>query len=50
MYQPDRIAQEPGNRVLYYLQGGLDGAFGRDELMHISGDTQAPLDWVSEWK
>ena len=50
MYRLDRIVQEPGNRVLYYLQGGPNRAFVREELMHISEDTQAPPDWVSEWK
>ena len=50
MYRLDRIVQEPGNRVLYYLQGGPNRTFVREELMHISEDTQAPLDWVSEWK
>ena len=49
-YGLDRIAQEPGNRVLYYLQDGPDGAFVREELMHISEDTQVPPEWVSEWK
>ena len=49
-YQLDRIVQEPGNPVLYYLQDGLDRAFVREELMRISGDNQVPPDWVSEWK
>ena len=49
-YQLDQIVQDPGNRVLYYLQNGPDKAFVREELMHISEDTQVPLDWVSEWK
>ena len=49
-YRPDLIVQEPGNRVLYYLQDGPDRAFVSKELMHISKDTQAPPDWVSEWK
>ena len=49
-YRLDRIVQEPGNRVLYYLQDGPDRAFVREELMHISEDTQVPPDWVSEWK
>ena len=44
------IVQEPGNRVLYYLQDGPDRAFVRDELMHISEDTRVPPNWVSEWK
>ena len=49
-YRLDRIVQEPGNRVLYYLQDGPNRAFVREELMHISEDTQVPPDWVSEWK
>ena len=46
----DRIVQEPGNRVLYYLQDRPDRAFVREEFMHISEDTQVPPDWMSEWK
>ena len=34
-YQLDRIVQDPGNRVLYYLQDGLDTVFVREELMHV---------------
>ena len=49
-YRLDRIVQEPGNRVLYYLQDGPDRAFVREELMHVSKDTQVPPDRVSEWK
>ena len=49
MYRPDRIAQETGNCVLYYLQDGPDRAFVREELMHLSEDTQVPPDWLSEW-
>ena len=47
-YRLDRIVQEPGNCVLYYSQDGSDRAFVREELMHISEDTQVPPDWVSE--
>ena len=50
MYPLDRIVQDPGYRVLYYLQDGLDRAFVREESMHIFEDTQVPPDWVSEWK
>ena len=46
-YRLDRIVQEPGNRVLYYLQDGPDRAFVSKEWMHISEDTQVPPDWVS---
>ena len=38
-YRLDRILQEPGNRVLYYLQDGHDRDFVREELMHDSEDT-----------
>ena len=37
-YRLDRIAQEPGNRVLYYFQDGPDRAIVCEELMHISED------------
>ena len=43
-YQLDRIVQDPGNRVLYYLHGGPDRAFVREDLMHVSKDTQVPSD------
>ena len=49
-YRLDQIVQEPGNRVLYYLQNRPDRAFVREELMHISEDAQVPPDWVNEWK
>ena len=49
-YRLDRIVQDPGNRVLYYLQDGHDRAFVHEELMHVSEDTQVPPNWVSEWK
>ena len=49
-YRLDRIVQEPGNRVLYYLQDGPDRAFVSEELTYISEDTQVPPDWVIEWK
>ena len=49
-YRSDRIVQDPGSRVLYYLQDGPNRAFVRKELMHVSEDTQVPPDWVSEWK
>ena len=48
--QLDQIVQEPGNRVVHYLQDGSNRVFVREELMHISQYTQVPPDWVSEWK
>ena len=41
-YRLDRIVQDPGNRVLYYLQDGPDRDFVREELLHVSEDTQVP--------
>ena len=43
-FQLDRIVQDPGSRVLYYLQDGPDRAFVREELMHVSEDTQVHPD------
>ena len=50
MYRLDQIVQEAGKLVLYYLQDGPYRAFVREELMHVSDDTQVPPDLVSEWK
>ena len=44
MYRLDRIVKDPGNCILYYLQGRPDRAFVREELMHVSKDIQIPLD------
>ena len=49
-YRLDRTVQDPGNRVLYSFPDGPDRAFVREELMHVSEDTQVPPDWVNEWK
>ena len=49
-YRLDRIVQDPGNCLLYYLQDGPDRAFVCEELMHVSEDTQVPPDWVSDCK
>ena len=43
-YRLDRIVQEPGNRVLYYLKDRPDRTFVREKLMNISEDTQVPPD------
>ena len=49
-YRLDPIVQNPGNRVLDYFQEGHDRAFLREQLMHVSEDTQVHPDCVSEWK
>ena len=49
-YRLDRIVQDSGNCVLNYWQDGADKASVREELIHVSENTQVPPDWVSEWK
>ena len=43
------IAENPGNRVMYYLLNGPKRAFVLEELMLIPEDTELPLDYVQEW-
>ena len=50
IYRLDRRDQEPGNRILYYLQGGPERAFVREELMQVPETTEKPPDWVQGWK
>ena len=49
-YRLDRIVQEPGNRILYYLENGPGRAFVREELMQVPETTGKPPDSVQEWK
>ena len=49
-YPLDRNVQDPGSRVLHYLQDEPDRAFVCEELVHVSEDIQVPPDWLSEWK
>ena len=49
-YRLDRIDQEPGNRIVYYLQGGPEKAFVREELMQVPETTEKLPDWVQGWK
>ena len=48
-YRLDRIVENPGQRVLYYLAEGPDRAFVREELMLIPEDTELPPDDVQSW-
>ena len=48
-FRIDRIVENPGQRVLYYLVDGPKRAFVREELMLISEDTEVPPDRVKEW-
>ena len=48
-FRLDRIVENPGQRVLYYLTDGPERAFVREELMQIPEDTQVPPEWVEKW-
>ena len=48
-FRLDRIVEEPGQRVLYYLAGGPQRAFVREELMLIPESTELPPAYVKEW-
>ena len=48
-YRLDRIIENPGQRVLYYIADGPQRAFVREELMSIPEDTEVPPEWVKEW-
>ena len=48
-YRLDKIIEDSGNRVLYFLTDGPDRSFVREELMIISENTQLPPDYVQKW-
>ena len=48
-YRLDRIVEESGNRVMYYLKDGPERAFVREELMLIPENTELPPEYVKEW-
>ena len=48
-FRLDRIVENLGQRVLYYLTDGPKRAFVREELMLIPENTEVPPDWVEEW-
>ena len=50
VHRLDRIVEDQGQRVLYYLSDGAPKrAFVREELMVIPENTEVPPDWVKEW-
>ena len=49
-FRLNRFVKDPAKCVFYYLQGGSDGYFVGEELMHIPQDTREPPEWVSKWK
>ena len=48
-YRLRESAENPGNRVMYYLLNGPERAFVSEELMLIPEDTELPPDYVQEW-
>ena len=48
-YRLREIAENPGNRMMYYLADGPERAFVSKELMLIPEDTELPPDYVQEW-
>ena len=48
-YRLREIAENPGNRMMYYLLDRLERAFVSEELMLIPEDTELPPDYVQEW-
>ena len=48
-YRLRKIAENPGNRVIYYLLDGPKRAFVSEELRLIPEDTELPPDHVQEW-
>ena len=45
----DRVVEDPGQRVLYYIAEGPKRAFVREQLMLIPEDTKLPPDSVKKW-
>ena len=49
-FRIDRIVENEGHRVLYYLSDGAPKrAFVREELMQIPEGTEVPPDYIKEW-
>ena len=48
-YRLREIAENPGNRVMYYPLDGPERAFVSEELMLIPEDTELPPAYVQEW-
>ena len=48
-YRLREIAENPGNRVMYYLLDRPEQPFVLEELMLIPEDTELPPDYVLEW-
>ena len=48
-YRLREIVEDSGNHVMYYLKGGPERAFMKEELMLTCEDTELPPDYVQKW-
>ena len=48
-YRLREIAENPGNRVMYYLLDGPERAFVSEELTLLPENTESPPDYIQEW-
>ena len=48
-YRINRIVEQTSNRTLFYLKGGPNRSFMKEELMIIPVDTELPPDYVQDW-
>ena len=48
-YRLREIIENPGNRVMYYLEDGPERTFVSEELMLIPEDTELPPDYIQDW-
>ena len=48
-YRLREIIENPGNRVMYYLNNGPERSFVSKDLMLIPEDTELPPDYVQAW-
>ena len=48
-YRLREIVENPGNRVMYYLSGGLERSFVSEKLMLIPEDKELPPNYVQAW-
>ena len=48
-YRLRKIAENPGNHMMYYLLDRPEQAFVSEELMLIPENTELPPEYVQEW-
>ena len=48
-FRLERIVENPGQPVMYYLAEGPKRAFVKEELMKVPEGTEVPPESVKEW-